>query len=242
MDILAVAKILAPLAPVAASIAGGMVAGPAGAAAAGKLTSLIMGQFGLPAGATPAQLNERVVEAGEETARAKINAAMEQARAEIAGFVEVEKSAAELTAKALAETNATMRAEGEQRARLALAGVKEHWFFTGWRPAAGWVFVAVMAALGAMVVAATASAVWRAPDALKALSDAWPLYAAYLGALGAIVGVLIPSRSIEKRAAIEAAAPMPNAKPAPTPAPKPTAPAKPRGPLNIIPPPPGDRP
>lgn len=205
MDILSLVKLLAPLAPVAASIAGGMVAGPAGAAAAGKLTSIIMGKFGVEPTSPNAvgQLSDRMAEAGEETARAKINAAMEQARAEIAGFVEVEKSANELLAKSLTETGLTMRAELGH----------EHWFFTGWRPFIGWVFGVTALCFGLMLTAATGLAAWRSPDPLKTLTDAWPLFAVFFGTLGAVVGVLIPSRSLEKKTALENSAPMPNAKP-----------------------------
>jgi hypothetical protein len=203
MDILSILKIIGPLAPVAASIAGGMVAGPAGAAAAGKLTSLIMGQFGLPATATAGQLSDAVATGGEETARAKINAAMEEARAKIEGFVEVEKSANELLAKGLTETNATMRAELGH----------EHWFFTGWRPFIGWVFGTVALAFGLMLTAATARAAWLSPDPLKTLADAWPIFATYFGVLGAAVGVLIKGRSDEKAAAIANNVAMPNSAP-----------------------------
>lgn len=216
MDLFAVAKLLAPLAPVAASIAGGLVGGPAGAAAAGGLAKIIMGKFGVDANApnATAQLSDRIAEAGEETARAKINAAMEQARAEITGFVEVEKSANELMAKSVAQTNETMRAEADNRAKLALAGIKEHWFFTAWRPVAGWEFNVMMGLFGLLLAWAMAKEIAVSDAPLKVLTDAWPLFASYIGALALVNGILIPSRSFEKKAAIENAAPMPNAKPA----------------------------
>jgi hypothetical protein len=182
----------------------------------------------VPADASPGQLSDAVATAGEETARAKINAAMEQARAEITGFVEVEKSANELLAKSVTQTNETIRAESETRAKLLLAGIKEHWFFSAWRPAFGWCFVAVWAAFGGMLTVVTARAAWLSPDALTTLKDAWPLFASYFGPGALVLGVLIPSRSYEKGEAMKSGTPMPNAKPTPPP---PAVPVKPSAPV-----------
>lgn len=236
MDILSIAKIVAPLAPVAGTIIGGLVGGPPGAAIGGKLASFVLGQFGLPATATPAQLSDAVATAGEETARAKINAAMEQARAQIAGFTEIETAALEAVTKTVLGTQETIRAETAGRVQLALQGMKEHWFFTAGRPASLWVFNVVSLCFGLMLTTATAKAAWNAADPLKVLTEAWPLFASYFGPLCLVNGVYINARSKEKTAAIENAAPMPNAVTAPA-----TKPAAPKPSTGLIGKPAGSR-
>jgi hypothetical protein len=215
MDLLAFARILAPLAPVAGSIAGGLLGGPAGAVAGGKLVSLVMGKFGLPDTATPAQLSDRIAEAGEETSRARINAAMEQARAEIAGFVEIEKAYLHAVEVSLAQVGATMRAEIGH----------EHWFFNGWRPACGWVFVLQALVFGVMLCVAAARAAFLGDRAgLQTLTDAWPIFLAYFGTLAAMVGVYVIGRSSDKAKAIDAGTTATPAKPVPAVVTKPAAP------------------
>lgn len=238
MDLLSVAKLLAPLAPVAAGIAGGAFGGAPGAAIASSFVKLVMGKFGIDAAAPNAttQLSDRIAEAGEETARAKINAAMEQARAEIQGFVDVERAVLDAQVKNLADVNATIRAELDVAPER-----REHWFFRAWRPAFGWSFVAIWSVFGLALTYVTLRAAWLSDSPLETLKDAWPLFASYFGPGAAVLGVLIPSRSIEKKAAIENAAPMPNAKPAPPAVPPKTAPAvipapDPRKPVILKPP------
>lgn len=244
MDWKAVGPIIGAVAPLAGSILGGLIPFPGGSLIGQKFGEIIARQFGVEP--TPekvrAAVSDTVVTAGEETARAKINAAMEQARAEIAGFVEIERVHTEALAKVALGTQETMRAEDANRVQLALAGKQEHWFFTGWRPAIGWVFGTVALAFGLMLVWSTGLTAYRAPDPLKALNDAWPLFFAYFGVLGLVVGVMIPSRSAEKKAAIENAAPMPNAKPvAPSIPLQKIAPRAPAMKGDIIPDPPGSR-
>jgi hypothetical protein len=206
MDWTSVVPVVASLAPMAGSILGGLVPFPGASLIGQKFGELIAKQFGLPATATPAQINEAIATAGEETARAKINAAVEQARIEVDGFVEYEKAILHAVEVGITQTGETMRAEIGH----------EHWFFTGWRPAIGWVFAAVAFAFGLMLVFAAGVTVYRTSDPLKALNDAWPLFISYFGVLGLVVGVYIPSRSAEKRAAIDNTVSMPNAKqPAP---------------------------
>lgn len=215
MDWKDVAKIVAPILPAAGSILGGLIPFPGGSLIGQKFGEIIAKQFGVEP--TPTAVSEAIATAGEETVRAKINAAVERARIEIKGFVDLEKEALRVLGLSIAETNETMRAE---------LG-REHWFFTGWRPAIGWVFCLVALAFGLMLVWAGLVTTFKASDPLRALTDAWPLFAAYFGVIGLVVGVYIPSRSIEKKAAIEAGAPMPNVTPTPAP-PKPVLKVAPR--------------
>lgn len=239
MDLLSVAKLLAPLAPVAAGIAGGAFGGPLGAAAASGLVKIVMGKFGIDATAPNAvgQLSDRIAEAGEETARAKINAAMEQARAEIQGFVDVERAILEAQVKNLSDVNATMRAEAAVPPEL-----REHWFYRAWRPAFAWGVLIVYVPFGLVLSYVAARAAYRADEPLKALNDAWPLLVGYFGVGLAVVGVLIPSRSVEKKAAIQTGSPMPNAKPVAPPADPVKVPAPVKPPLAPGKAPAGDRP
>lgn len=215
MDWKDVGKVVAPLAPMAGSILGGLIPFPGGSIIGQKLGELIAGAFGVPP--TPAAVSEAVANSTEETARVKINAAVEQARVQVQGFVDIEKAYAELVAKSLTETNETIRAETSGRVQLALQGIHEHWFFTAGRPAALWVFNFVSLCFGMMLTAATAKVAWSAADPLKVLSDAWPLFASYFGPLCLVNGIYINARSSEKKTAIENSAPMPNAKPVPPP-------------------------
>ena len=195
MDWSSVVPVVASLAPMAGSILGGLIPFPGASMIGQKFGEVIAKQFGLPPTATPGQLNEAIVTAGEETARAKINAAMEQARAEIAGFVAIEQAYLHAVETGVIQTGETMRAEiNDQRG----------WFYTGWRPTIGWVFVLFAAAFGSMLTVAAAGAAFLSnPAPLTILTNAWPIFLAYFGTLGLMVGVYIPSRSAEKKALIE---------------------------------------
>ncbi len=202
MDWKDVAKLIAPLAPAAGSILGGLVPFPGASLIGQKFGEVIARQFGVAptpeavAGAVQANPNEVIL--------ARINAATETARAEIEGFTEVEKAWAEVAATSIVNVNATMRAELGH----------EHWFFTGWRPAAGWILDFYAVVLGAMLSAAAFLSAFMGQSApLKTLTDAWPIFAAFFGVLAALVGVYVFARSKEKAVAIEAGAPMPNATP-----------------------------
>lgn len=192
MDWKDLAKVIAPLAPVAGSIIGGLIPVPGGSIIGQKLGELIAGAFGVPP--TPQAVSEAIANSTEETARAKINAAVEQARVEVTGFVEVERIHAHVIETSLTQVGATMRAEIGH----------EHWYFNGWRPACGWVFVVYATVFGGiLMVAGIAAAFFNSPTALDRLSAAWPIFAAYFGALAAMVGVYIVGRSQEKRTAAE---------------------------------------
>lgn len=251
MDWKDVGKIIAPLAPMAGSILGGLIPFPGGSIIGQKLGEMIASAFGVPPtpDAVGKAVSDAVATAGEETARAKINAVTEQARIQIDGFVAYERAVLEAQVKNLSDVNATIQAETAGRVQLALQGIHEHWFFTAGRPASLWVFNIVSFCFGMMLTAATAKAAWIAPDPLKVLADAWQLFASYFGPLCLVNGIYINARSTEKKASIEAGVPMPNAKPvAPSP---PATPAKtgiilPEKPINIPMPPvkptAGDRP
>lgn len=99
--------------------------------------------------------------------------------------------------------------------RAELAPETRHWFFTGWRPAAGWIFDIFASVFGTILTWAAFRAMTGDAAALKALSEAWPIFAAHLGFLAAMVGVYVIGRSQEKAKAIEAAAtPAPTKPPA----------------------------
>lgn len=205
MDWKDIARVVAPLAPTAGSILGGLIPFPGGSFIGQKFGEIIAAQFGVQP--TPQAVSEAIASATEETARAKINAAVEQARIQVQGFVDIERAYLHLAEVGLTQTGQTMRAELEH----------QHWYFTGWRPACGWVFVANAIAFGVMLLLAACRAQLGDPAPLKILTEAWPIFAAYFGTLAAMVGVYVTCRSQEKKAATEfAPAPAQPAKPAPT--------------------------
>ena len=198
-----VAKTVAPLAPVAGKILGGLIPFPGAAFIGEQFGNIVARQFGVPA--TPQAVNEAIAVAGEETARAKINAAVEQARIEIAGFVDLEKAYWHAVEVGLEQTGLTMREETRPENR--------HWFFTGWRPFIGWVFGITALCFGVMLVIVTGATALQSPDPLKTLNDAWPLFLSYFGVLGIVVGVVVKGRSDEKMKSMETGKPVNSARP-----------------------------
>lgn len=205
MDWKDVGRLIAPLAPAAGSILGGLVPFPGASLIGQKFGEVIAAEFGVPA--TPQAVSEAIATAGEETARAKINAAVETARVQVDGFVEIEKTYQRTIEVGLTETNETMRAELGH----------EHWFFSGWRPAAGWLFDIFAAVFGVELSYAIADAAFFGNEKpLAAITAAWPVFAVFLGALAAMVGVYVIGRSQERTAASVLPAPAPAVvKPAP---------------------------
>lgn len=201
-----IAPIVGAVAPMAGSILGGLIPFPGGSLIGQKFGEIIAKQLGVAP--TPQAVSEALATSTEETKRAAIEAATEKARAEIDGFVAYERAILEAQVKNLSDVNATMRAEADIAPER-----REHWFFRAWRPAFAWGVLAVYVPFGLVLSFVAARAAYLSPDPLKSLNDAWPLLVGYFGVGLAVVGVLIPSRSIEKKAAIENAAPMPNAKP-----------------------------
>lgn len=182
-------RAIAPIAPMAGKIIGSLIPFPGASLIGEGLGGIIARQFGVPA--TPQAISDAIAVAGEETARAKINAAVEQARIEITGFVDIEKEYLRTVQIGIEQVNETMRAE---------VG-REHWFFSGWRPAAGWLFDIFAAIFGAeLSIALAQSAFYGNDKPLIAITAAWPVFAVYLGSLAAMVGVYVIGRSHEKAA------------------------------------------
>lgn len=186
-----VAKVVAPLAPTLGGFLGGFIPFPGGALAGQALGTIIAKQFGVPA--TPAAVAQAINEHPNEVALAKLHAAMEEAKAQWPAMAEIEKAHAQMIAGTIESVNQTMR--------LELA--HEHWFFTGWRPAAGWLFVIFAGVCGAVLVMACFSAAAGKPGLLNAIKDVQILAGSLLGALAATVGVYIIGRSQEKTAVID---------------------------------------
>ena len=193
-----VAPIIGAIAPMAGKIIGGLIPFPFASVIGEQFGNIVARQFGVPA--TPQAVNEAIAVAGEETARAKIGAAVEQARIEIAGFVDLEKAYWHAVEVGLTQTGLTMREEIRLENR--------HWFFTGWRPFAGWVFNITALCYGLMLIGVTAIAALHSPDPLKALADAWPLFLSFFGPLGVVIGVVVKGRSDEKIKSMETGKPV----------------------------------
>jgi hypothetical protein len=209
MDWIDVARAIAPIAPFAGSVLGGLIPFPGASAIGQGLGTLIAKSFGVDA--TPDAVHAAVTSSPNEMALARINAAMEEAKAQWPALADAEKAWAQAVAAGAAETNATMRVELQH----------EHWFFTGWRATAGWIFDAFMAPCGVLLLVAIYRVLKTSPAPLQDLTAAWPILLSYIGALAAMVGVIVNGRSLEKCAAIGAGtnphAPTPTVVPAPAP-------------------------
>lgn len=193
MDWWSLAKVVAPLAPTLGGILGGLIPLP-GAALAGQLVgNVIARQLGVEP--TPQAVNDALARMTHEEKLAALQAATERARIEVQGFVEAEKQYFETLRVAIGETGQTMRAE--------IMPENRHWFYTGWRPAAGWIFDFYASIFGGILAWATLQAAIVDATVLKTLTEAWPIYAAYFGILAAMVGVYVIGRSQEKAKAIE---------------------------------------
>lgn len=186
MDWLSVAKLIGPLAPALGGILGGFIPVPGGAIAGQALGNVIARALGVPA--TPEAVSGAVATMEERVLLAKLNAATEEARVKWPAFAEAEKAYLDAQTKLAESVNVTMRAE------LA----NQHWFYTGWRPAAGWIFDIYASVYGVVVVWAMFRAMTGDAVALKALADSWPIVLAHLGLLAAMVGVYVIGRSQEK--------------------------------------------
>ena len=211
MDWKDVAQVIAPLAPTLGKVLGGLVPFPGASLAGEAVGRMLASKFGVAA--TPEAVAGAIKGAPPSEAVAKLEAVTEEAKAKWPAIAEIEKAHAQRDAAVTESTNATMRAE---------VG-REHWFFTGWRPGAGWVLVINAAVFGVMInVAAFMAAFSSKSEPLTILTGAWPLFLAYFGALAALVGVYVVARSSDKKVAIEngttATSPAPT-KPAPPPAP-----------------------
>jgi hypothetical protein len=140
---------------------------------------------------------------------AAINATTEQERIKanerIAALqAERDKLIAELNAQAQVLT-ATV-GEVNETMRLELLPENRHWFYTGWRPAAGWIFDVNAVVFGLVLAAATLMAFTGAVAPLREIAAAWPIYAAYFTMLLLVVGVAVVARSADKRAGVATSA------------------------------------
>lgn len=190
-----VGKAVAPLAPALGGLLGGFIPLPGGALAGQAIGTIIARQFGVEP--TPQAVSDALKRADADVAIAKLQAAADQVKAEVDGAARIFEAEARLIAGTTESVNTTMRVEVQQENR--------HWFFTGWRPACGWVFVISAAAFGVLLTYATILALAGDREALTVIAEAWPVYAVYFGALAAMVGVYIVGRSKEKAEVIKTA-------------------------------------
>lgn len=196
-----VAKVVAPMAPTLGGLLGGLIPFPGGALAGQALGSIIASKFGVEP--TPQAVKGAVEGNNNEVVLAKLTAATAEMQARYAGNADIERAHAEverahlaLIGKSVDQVNQTMRAQVGH----------EHWFFSGWRAAAGWVFDIYAFLFGLLLVIATAQALDGNKDPLNVMQQAWPLYVGYFGSLGAMVGVYIVGRSQEKVASVKTGA------------------------------------
>jgi hypothetical protein len=207
MDFQSVGRLIAPLAPIAGSILGGLIPFPGGSIIGQKLGEMIASGFGVnPASPTAAPETEAKIKAmlannQHEEVMATINAATERARMEIQGFTDLEREYQKTLQTSVIETSTTER---------AIIGHEEHWFFYAWRPLTGWEFAFFAGLFGLLLFwAALQTVVFGNSAPIEAIKAAWEPYAAFLGALGIVNGVVILARSQTQKAAIVAGGPLP---------------------------------
>lgn len=193
MNWIDVAKLIAPLAPTLGSVLGGFIPVPGAAIAGQALGNVIARSLGVAP--TPEAVAAAVGSTPNDVLIERLRAATEEAKAQWPAYAEVEKAQLHLAEVATAEVNATMRLELEH----------QHWFFTGWRPTAGWLFNVFAAVYGALLALAVILYGSGSPSMLAAIKEVQYIAIAHLGALAAIVGVFIIGRSTEKTALIQRA-------------------------------------
>ena len=196
MDWTTVGKAVIPLAPVLGSILGGFIPVPGGSMigqlAGQAAASMIAKKLGVPA--TPDAVAGALASNDKDVLIAKLNAAADELRSTNEAYAKMEVAYAEAQTKQLAEINATMRAE--------ILPENRHPYFTGWRPACGWVMVYSFLVYGNLLFVAIAlAAFWKAVEPLKVIVEAWPAAASYFGALALVNGVNIWTRSKDKETA-----------------------------------------
>lgn len=188
MDLLAIGRAIAPFAPLLGRIVGGFIPFPGASLVTEGIGNLIANAFGVPPDAT--SISNALNNTPEAVAIAKLQAVADEAKAKWPAVADIYKAEAERDARVIESVNLTMRGE------LA----HQHWFFTGWRPACGWVFVIFAIIFGALLCWSTLQAIAGDGAGLKVMTDAWPIYLAYFGTLAAMVGVYVIGRSREKEA------------------------------------------
>lgn len=179
-----IGKSIAPLAPTLGGIIGGFIPIPGGSIVGQLAGKALATALGVPP--TPEAVDNKLSQMAHDEKIAALKEATERARIEVDGFKEAEKQYYETLRTAIGETGLTMRTE--------ILSENRHWFFTGWRPAAGWVFVFWGFVFGWFFM----HALWRDPELLQRINDSWVTLAAYFGILAAMVGVYVVARSADK--------------------------------------------
>lgn len=199
-------RVIAPLLPALGGIVGGFIPVPGAGFALEKLGGLIARQFGVEA--TPEAVAKAIGATPNDIAIARLKAAADEAAVMWPAIAAIEAAWAAGAAAVAASANETMRAEIRPENR--------HWFFTGWRPTAGWIFDVYAAVFGAvLMVAGVAAAFLGKRQALAELIAAWPLYAAFFATLAAMVGVVVVARSSDKAKGVDTSGLAPAAAPVP---------------------------
>jgi len=196
-----VARAVAPLAPTLGGLIGGFIPFPGAGAAGQVIGTIIAEKFGVEK--TPEAVAAAIAGNPNEVVLAKLRETTEQLKAQYSrdeaiarAHVEVERAEAELIGKSVEQVNATMRA------RIG----HEHWFYSGWRPMAGWILDVHAFLFGALLMVAIALAIDGNPGPLSIMQETWPLVAAYFTGLAAVVGVYAWGRSRTQTEAIRASA------------------------------------
>lgn len=209
-----VGKSIAPFAPALGGILGGFLPIPFGSSLGKMAGNIVAGVLGVAP--TPEAVSDKLAQMTHDEKMEVMRQATERARIQSEEFREVEKQYYETIRVGITQTGMTMREEIKVENR--------HWFFTGWRPAAGWVFVLYAIIFGAILM----YAIWADPIMLARINDAWKVIAAFFATLAAMVGVYVVARSMDKAAGADTStvkAPVPPA-PAPKPVPKPPLPVR----------------
>lgn len=192
-----VGQLLATSAPLAGKLLGSVIPVPGGAIMGELLGKAIARQFGVPE--TPAAVSEAIAKSGNDVIIAKTNAALEEVKsrdATVRAIVEAEE--ARMTEQ-LKQVNETIRVE--------ILPENRHPYYTGWRPACGWVLVYSFIVYGTLFFVAMAlSAFYDNDRPLQVIADAWPPAALYFGSLSLVNGVNIWTRTKDKESLRTAAA------------------------------------
>ncbi|NVO17973.1 MAG: hypothetical protein HXX10_28465 [Rhodoplanes sp.] len=177
----------ASLAKAGAPIIGTALGGPLGGMIGSAVGGVVADVLGVEP--TPAAVDAAIRTTSAPELHAKLSAAESEAQAKWPALAEMVKAEAEAQARALADTNATMRAEA------AAGDPVQRW----WRP------------LYAVELTLECAAFWLAVVRALLVGDAGPLNAAigatgllsvYWGARFAVLGVYVNGRSREKQAAL----------------------------------------
>lgn len=177
----------ASLAKAGAPIIGTALGGPLGGMIGSAVGGVVADALGVEP--TPAAVGTAIRTTPASELQAKLSVADSEAQAKWPALAEIFKAEAEAQARALAETNTTMRAEA------AAGDPVQRW----WRP------------LYAFELTLECAAFWLAVVRALLVGDAGPLNAAvgatgllsiYWGARFAVLGVYVNGRSSEKQAAL----------------------------------------